>query len=119
MRNDEVIGIYILVIFLYFLLNGLLASNASNIAMEKGYEKRKWFHMCFWLGPLAYVIISAMPDKVLRENQQQTNILLGELLNTKGIMSEQVSEKKEKTGEQVGKEGVNTGEDVSSYLPDI
>ena len=44
-------------------LNGLLAGNASDIAQEKGYEKKKWFHMCFWLGIFSYLMICAMPDK--------------------------------------------------------
>ena len=44
-----------------------LASNASDIAQDKGYEKRKWFHMCFWLSLPAYLIVCAMPDKTSRE----------------------------------------------------
>ena len=48
-----------------------LASNASDIAQDKGYEKRKWFHMCFWLSLPAYLIVCAMPDKNLTEAMRQ------------------------------------------------
>lgn len=103
MSNDGIIALYVVLIILYFIFNGILASNASDIAQEKGYEKRKWFHMCFWLGPVAFIIVAAMPDKVMRENQQQTNILLGRLLGDNPIGQQE-------EGEQ---------EDVSSYLPDL
>lgn len=56
---------YIIGIIVLLVVNGLLASNASDIAHDKGYEKRKWFHMCFWLSLPAYLIICAMPDKNL------------------------------------------------------
>ena len=52
-------------------MKGLLASNASDIAQDKGYEKRKWFHMCFWLSLPAYLIVCAMPDKNLTEAMRQ------------------------------------------------
>lgn len=52
-------------------LNGLLAGNASDIAQEKGYEKKKWFHMCFWLGIFSYLMICAMPDKKLRQQNEE------------------------------------------------
>ena len=42
-------------------------STVSDIAEDKGYEKRTWFHMCFWLGLPAYLIVCAMPDKNLTE----------------------------------------------------
>ena len=53
------------------MVKGLLASNASDIAQDKGYEKRKWFHMCFWLSLPAYLIVCAMPDKNLTEAMRQ------------------------------------------------
>ncbi len=61
-------------------LNGLLASAASDIADDKGYEKNKWFHMCFWLGPIPYIIIAAMPDLKLQRKQDETKHLLSEIL---------------------------------------
>ena len=64
----------LLVVVLALGLNGLLASKASTIAEEKGYAKRTWFHMCFWLSLFAYILVAAMPDKVLRQKQEETNL---------------------------------------------
>ena len=61
-------------------LNGLLSSKASDVAADKGYDKDTWFHMCFWLGLLSYIIIAAMPDLKAREIANKTNQLLLELL---------------------------------------
>lgn len=72
--------IYFVLIIVILILWLLLASNASDIAADKGYPKRKWFHMCFWLAPFSYILVAAMPDKVLREKQEQTNRLLEQLL---------------------------------------
>ncbi len=62
---------YIIGIIVLLVVKGLLASNASDIAQDKGYEKRKWFHMCFWLSLPAYLIVCAMPDKNLTEAMRQ------------------------------------------------
>lgn len=59
--------VYILTLAVLLALHGFLASNASDIAEDKGYEKRKWFHMCFWLSLPAYLIVCAMPNKRLTE----------------------------------------------------
>lgn len=72
--------IIIAVIAVVLCLNGLLASKASNMAEDKGYEKNTWFHMCFWLGPISYIIVAAMPDRVMQRKIDQTNKLLEELL---------------------------------------
>lgn len=66
MSLGAVVFLYIVIIVVLLCLNGYLASNASDIASDKGYEKRKWFHMCFWLGPISYIIIAAMPDRQMR-----------------------------------------------------
>lgn len=70
----------IVILIVALCLHGLLSSKASDIAKDKGYEKDTWFHMCFWLGPLSFIIISAMPDRVMRTKQDETNSLLKQLL---------------------------------------
>ena len=65
--------ISILVLIVYFVINGILAGSASDIAADKGYDKKKWFHMCFWLGLFAYLIIAGMPDLVLRQQLKRIN----------------------------------------------
>lgn len=58
--------VYVLAGVVVLVLDGILANNASDIAVDKGYSGRKWFHMCFWLGPIAYIIVAAMPDRKLQ-----------------------------------------------------
>ena len=70
-NSGAVVFGYIIGIIVLLVAKGLLASNASDIAQDKGYEKRKWFHMCFWLGLPAYLIVCAMPDKNLAEAMHQ------------------------------------------------
>ena len=70
------IGIAVIIIVVCLILNGVLASAASDIAKDKGYEKKHWFHMCFWLGPIAYIIVAAMPDKNLQESLKAISIEL-------------------------------------------
>lgn len=70
----------IIILIIALCLHGLLSSKASDIAQDKGYEKSTWFHMCFWLGPLSFIIVAAMPDRVMRTKQDETNSQLRELL---------------------------------------
>ncbi len=83
--NSTMIWTYVIILVVYFILNGVLASKASDVANDKGYEKKKWFHICFWLGPVAYIIIAAMPDKMLREQLSQ----LFASINDAGITSKE------------------------------
>ena len=105
MSSGGVIAIYIIVPIVVLCLNGFLASNASDMANDKGYKKRKWFHMCFWLGPISYIIIAAMPDQAMRSKQDETNKLLGQMIETLNTAAE--------------KQVQNRKEDVSTYLPEL
>lgn len=105
MSSGGVIAIYIIVLIVVLCLNGYLASNASDIANDKGYEKRKWFHMCFWLGPISYIIIAAMPDQAMRNKQDETNKLLSQMIETLNTTAE--------------KQVQNRKDDVSMYLPEL
>lgn len=97
MSEGLLIVVIILSIIIFVGLNSLIASNASDIAQNKGYEKKKWFHMCFWLGPISYIIVAAMPDLTMREKLDQTNVLLKEIidLNTKLQMEKEDNNNKE------------------------
>ena len=105
MSETEGIIIYCVVLIVVICLNGLLASKASYIAAEKGYNKRTWFHMCFWIVPFSYVVVAAMPDKEMRNKQDETNSLLRQLLKAQNA-----------GGAQQGNEA---GNDVGEYLPEI
>lgn len=66
-----------LMIFLSFVvaicISAFLASEMSNIAEQKGYEQRRYFHICFWLGLFGFLIVIALPDKVLLEKLEASN----------------------------------------------
>lgn len=47
-----------------------IANNMQSIAADKGYEGKKYWHYCFWLGFIGYAMIIAMPDKKTQEQQQ-------------------------------------------------
>ena len=105
MTSGGLILLYFFLIIIALCLNGLLASKASDIAAEKGYNKGTWFHMCFWLMPLSYVIVAAMPDKEMRNKQDETNMLLRQVLKAQNIAVEETN--------------AETSDDVSDYLPEI
>ena len=65
--------IIVLVIIAYLIINGILAGSAGDIVADKGYDERKWFHMCFWLGLFAYLVIAGMPDLKLRQQLEGIN----------------------------------------------
>lgn len=105
MSSGAITAIYIVILIVALCLNGLLASNASDMANDKGYDKRKWFHMCFWLGPISYIIIAAMPDLTMRAKQDETNKLLSKMIDAFNTTAE--------------KQTQNRREDVSTYLPEL
>lgn len=79
-----IIMLWLLVAAVFLAINGYLASNASDMAEKKGYEKRKWFHMCFWLGLPAYLIVIAMPDLKIRKQNEEMIQLQKEMVDRLG-----------------------------------
>ena len=73
------VGVFVLAI----LLNYLMAKSSSKVAEDKGYSGRKWFHMCFWLGIIPYILVAGMPDLNARRNQVETYKLLKALHDDK------------------------------------
>lgn len=41
----------------------LISKNFARIARDKGYKEKRWFHFCFWLGMVGWIMVAAMPDK--------------------------------------------------------
>ena len=54
------------VIFAALSLSAPAQDATLRIAADKGYKERKWFHYCFWLGLIGYLMVCAMPDKKRR-----------------------------------------------------
>ncbi len=69
--------VWILIIAaLYIILWLFIASKASTIAADKGYDKREWFHMCFWLEVIGLLMVAAMPNRKLEQQQEKIIELL-------------------------------------------
>lgn len=90
----------VIALFVLLVLNVILSSKASDMAMDKGYEKSTWFHMCFWIGPISYIIVAAMPDRVMQSKIDMTNDLLQRLLIAHASSS-QTAEKKQKANTDI------------------
>ncbi|MEG1945452.1 MAG: hypothetical protein RR058_08550 [Oscillospiraceae bacterium] len=48
-------------------INCLIAGEFANIAEEKGFERRRYWHFCFWLGFVGYAIVIALPNRKIAE----------------------------------------------------
>lgn len=64
-----VVGLLAGMITIYVLITNAYA----KCAQEKGYEKRKYFWLCFFFGMIGYVVVAALPDKALND---RLNVLL-------------------------------------------
>lgn len=85
MTSGGMIFLYIVLIAACICLDIYLAGVVSDIAAEKGYKQKRWFCLCLGLMLPAYVIVAAMPDKELRKKQDETNILLRQILEARGM----------------------------------
>lgn len=75
------IFVVIFALLIAVILNVILAKNAEAIAEKKGHNGRKWFHICFWLAPVSYVLVAALPDLNLLKKQEETIELLKKLVS--------------------------------------
>ena len=65
---DMVIILYVLVALAVLIaVNCLIAGEFANIAEEKGFERRRYWHFCFWLPFAGYAIVIALPNRKLAE----------------------------------------------------
>lgn len=65
---------------IYIIINGALASKASDLAEAKMHSKRAYFHLCFWLGLFGYLLVAALPDDKLRMQSEKLIILQERML---------------------------------------
>ncbi|NLO84960.1 MAG: hypothetical protein GX096_05980 [Clostridiales bacterium] len=70
------IFISIVILGVYFCIMGFLASKISDAAERKGYEKRTYFHICFWLGVLGFLVVIALPDLTIQQQNEKMIRLL-------------------------------------------
>ena len=78
--ENSMSGVIFIIVMVVLVIDGILSGAASNMARDKGYDKDSWFWMCFLLGPVPFIIVAAMPDRVMQEKLDRTNQLLEELL---------------------------------------
>ena len=65
--------VFIPILLIYFAINALIASKFNDVAHMKGYgPEMHCFAMCFWLGILGCLYVSALPDRGTREVQNTT-----------------------------------------------
>ena len=61
-------------IILGFVISYLIAKNFSVFAEDKGYDKKKYFWICFLVAPVGVLMVIAMPNKRLVE---KLDLLIG------------------------------------------
>ena len=54
-----IVFIWFLIAPIVLLIHGMLASEMSDSAKSKGHSKRRYFHLCFWLGIVGYLCVLA------------------------------------------------------------
>ena len=59
----------LLILVFWIVITSILAEQFYEVAQEKGYDDRKYFRICFWLGLPGYLLVIALPN---RSNSQQT-----------------------------------------------
>lgn len=71
-----IVFIWFLIAPIVLLIHGMLASEMSDSAKSKGHSKRRYFHLCFWLGIVGYLCVLALPDLKDREQRERIIALL-------------------------------------------
>lgn len=67
-------GVLVLIVVLIF--QAIWAAYMADAAEKKGYKDIHAFAICFWLGPIGYLYILALPDKNLQNKMDSVLHLL-------------------------------------------
>ncbi len=67
MEIGLIIFLSLIVLAIVIAVNCLIAGEFANIAEEKGFERRRYWHFCFWLPFAGYAIVIALPNRKLAE----------------------------------------------------
>ena len=57
----------------FFWIDYLIANLFYKIACQKGHQDRKYFHFCFWLGIIGYIMVAALPDRSIQNGKVSDN----------------------------------------------
>ena len=55
--------LYLIILALLIVLQYYVAKQFESVAKDKGYADSKYFHLCFWLGLVGYLLVIALPDR--------------------------------------------------------
>ena len=65
--RSDIDGVYVFVSLIVaaalVFLDFLIAKYFRNIACDKGYPGKAYFHFCFWLGLPGWIMVAALPDR--------------------------------------------------------
>ena len=77
-QMDSTLFLIIGIAAIAIIIDIIVASHMELIAIEKGYDKRAHaFWMCFFFGPIGYIYVAMLPDKIKRSYEKaQTEALL-------------------------------------------
>lgn len=67
MEMGLAIIIYLVALIIILVVHCLIVGEFSNIAEEKGFERRRYWAFRFWLGFIGYLIVIALPNRKLAE----------------------------------------------------
>ena len=56
-------GIFYLALAVGLIINIIASCEFRDIAAEKGFDGKKYFWYCFWLGFIGYLMVIALPDR--------------------------------------------------------
>lgn len=65
MEMGLAIIIYLVALMIIIVVHCLVVGEFANIAEEKGFERRRYWHFCFWLGFVGFLIVIALPNRNL------------------------------------------------------
>ena len=87
MEMGLAIILYLVGLVILIVINSLIAGEFANIAEEEGFERRRYWHFCFWLGFIGYLIVIALPNRKLAELSKALADLKIESVDSKTAVS--------------------------------
>ena len=68
---DSTLFLIIGIAAIAIIINAIISSHMELVAIEKGYDKQAHaFWMCFFFGPIGYIYVAMLPDKIKRSQSR-------------------------------------------------
>ncbi len=75
-----ILSLALLALLIYVII--FVTGEFADIAERKGYDRRRYWHVAFWLGGIGYLIIIGLPDMNTRTAQKLIASRLSDLNET-------------------------------------